>query len=88
VATCPCCAAILITRYFLDFFHRAKEHGALKVIEIEAQAREACLLGAAQSISQSKPFWAARKILGIKPYQAEGQRDGGWVWSLQEAQMP
>jgi hypothetical protein len=63
-------------------------NGALKVIEIEAQAREACLLGASHSIGQSKPFRAARKILGIKPYQAEGQRAGGWVWSLQEGQMP
>jgi hypothetical protein len=62
--------------------------GALKVSEIEAEARAACLLGAGQSIGQSKPFRATRKILGIKPYQAEGQRAGGWVWSLPEGQMP
>jgi putative DNA primase/helicase len=60
----------------VDFLRVVLAGGALKVIEIEAEARAACLLRAEQSIGQSKPFRAARKILGIKPYQAEGERAG------------
>jgi putative DNA primase/helicase len=72
----------------VEFLRVVLAESALKVIEVEAEARAACLLGAGQSISQSKPFRAARKILGIKPYQAKGERASGWVWSLPEGQMP
>lgn len=72
----------------VEFLRAVLAEGALKVIEVEAEARAACLLGADQSISQSKPFRAARKILGIRPYQLKGRAAGGWVWSLQENHMP
>jgi hypothetical protein len=54
------------------------------VTDVELKARDAGLLGT-ESISQSKPFRAARKALGIKPYQKGRQ----WLWALPKSiQMP
>jgi hypothetical protein len=71
-----------------EFLRAVLAHGPAKVSDIEAQAREACLLCANQSISQSKPFRSARKKLGIEPYQSKGQKAGGWFWALPADQMP
>ena len=72
----------------VEFLRTVLTNGPLKVAEIEAEARAACLLRGNQSISQSKPFRAARKKLGITPFQLKGQRAGGWLWALPGYQMP
>jgi hypothetical protein len=54
--------------------------GEMTVADIEAEARSARVLAENQSISQSKPFRAAREALGIVPKKAS--MTGGWVWAL------
>jgi len=52
----------------------------MAVADIEAEAQAARVLGASQSISQSKPFRAARETLGIVPKKTG--MTGGWAWAL------
>jgi putative DNA primase/helicase len=70
-----------------SFLEAVLADGPIAVVEIEKEARSACLLGDGQSISQPKPFRSARERLGIKPYHPRGQKAGGWVWA-QPGQMP
>jgi putative DNA primase/helicase len=64
----------------IDFLRKVLANGPLPVADIEAEAQAARVLGASQSISQSKPFRAAREALGIVPEKAS--MTGGWVWGL------
>jgi putative DNA primase/helicase len=68
----------------VEFLSEVIAAGPVKVMHIEKQARAACLLGADQSIGQSKPFRSARKELGIVSYQPKGRKAGGWFWALPE----
>jgi hypothetical protein len=72
----------------IGFLTNVLANGPVKVTEIEAEARAACLLGANQAIGQSKPFRSAREALSVRSYQEKGERAGGWVWALPEHQMP
>jgi AAA domain-containing protein len=57
--------------------------GALPVLQIESEAREAGLLGPDSPISQNKAFRSARKELGIAPQRQGGTAaKGQWVWGL------
>ncbi len=60
-----------------EFLRKMLAAGPAKVVEIEATAQDAGLLGE-KPISQSKPFRNARRRLGVEPYQEGGQ----WWWSL------
>jgi putative DNA primase/helicase len=68
----------------VKFLHEVIAAGPVKVMDIEKEARAACLLGADQLIGQSKPFRSARTELGIVSYQPKGQKAGGWFWALPE----
>lgn len=72
----------------MEFLRIVLANGPVKVMDIEQEARSAGLLRDDQLISQSKPFRAARKALGIAPFQPKGQRAGGWFWGQPEGQMP
>jgi hypothetical protein len=54
----------------------------MKVADVEAEARNAGLLGPEQLIGQSKPFRTARKALGIEPKRSGFGKNGEWVWAL------
>jgi hypothetical protein len=57
--------------------------GETPVLQIEAEARNAGLLGPDQPISQNKSFRSARDMLGIKPERRGGTgASGQWVWEL------
>jgi len=64
----------------IEFLRIVLASGPLKVAEIEREAREACLLGETQALSQSMPFRSARKALKVETTKA-GMSDG-WIWSL------
>jgi hypothetical protein len=53
-------------------------NGAVRVLDIEPQARDAGLLQEGKSIGQSKSFRLSRQKLSIKPFQ----KDGAWWWAL------
>jgi hypothetical protein len=55
-------------------------NGPMLVSEIEKEARDARVLGDSQTVSHSKPFRAARKVLGIEPQKSGYQ--GTWTWAL------
>jgi AAA domain-containing protein len=61
----------------MEFLRIMLANGPVKVMDIEKEARSAGLLRDDQLISQSKPFRAARKALGIAPFQPKGQRARG-----------
>jgi hypothetical protein len=69
-----------------DFLREVLKDGPVPVAEIEASARSAGLLGAAQRVNQYKPFRKAKEKLGIEAYQPRGEQSGtgspGWVWFL------
>jgi putative DNA primase/helicase len=57
--------------------------GALPVLQVEEEAREAGLLGPDSSISQNKAFRSAREELGVTPQRRGGTAGKGqWVWEL------
>jgi len=57
--------------------------GAMPVLEIEREAREAGLLGPDSPISQNKSFRSARDMLEISPRRKGGAgAKGQWVWEL------
>jgi hypothetical protein len=64
----------------VEFLKILLAKGPMRVPDIEREARTACLLGEEQSISQSKAFRSARKILKITT--AKGGLAEGWLWSL------
>jgi len=66
----------------IEFLKVVLADGPAKVEAVEQEAKAAGLLGAEQSIGQSKPFRSARKRLGITPYQPKGVKGGGWEWAL------
>jgi hypothetical protein len=72
----------------IEFLRILLANGPVEVMDIEKEARSAGLLRDDRLISQSKPFRAARKALGIVPFQRKGQRAGGWFWGLPEGQVP
>lgn len=73
-----------------DFLRSVLADGPLPVLQIEAEARQAGLLGPDQPISQNKAFRSARDMLGIKPMRRGGTgASGQWVWELPDAsKMP
>jgi hypothetical protein len=72
----------------VEFLSNVLADGAVKAKIVEEEARTACLLGESQLVGQSKPFRSARQALGIVPYQAKGEKAGGWLWALPGDQMP
>ena len=65
------------------FLRTLLAEGALPVLRIELEAREAGLLGPDNPISQNKPFRLAREQLGIAPQRQGGAGANGlWVWGL------
>ncbi|QHO72481.1 hypothetical protein ACH79_07440 [Bradyrhizobium sp. CCBAU 051011] len=73
-----------------DFLAQVLAGGETAVLQIEAEARSAGLLGPDQPISQNKSFRSARDMLGIKPERRGGTgASGQWVWKLPVgAKMP
>jgi putative DNA primase/helicase len=67
----------------VDFLRRVLADGPVPAKEIQRQAVEACLLGSTSPLGDSKPFRAARQVLGVASSKA-GMEDG-WVWSLPKA---
>jgi hypothetical protein len=66
----------------IDFLRKILANGPVAVADIEAEAQAARVLGASQSISQSKPFRAARDALGVISNRAGFGRSGSWTWAL------
>jgi putative DNA primase/helicase len=64
----------------IDFLQAELAAGAVKVQELDKQAKAAGLLTDAQAIGQSKPFREARKALGIVPRKLGMKK--GWAWEL------
>lgn len=73
-----------------DFLRSLLSNGAVPVLQIEAEARSAGLLGPDKPISQNKAFRSARDMLGISPQRRGGMGAmGQWVWDLSPAaKMP
>jgi putative DNA primase/helicase len=67
----------------VDFLRRALANGPVPTRDIQRQAVESCLLGSTSPIGDSKPFRAARQVLGVASSKA-GMEDG-WVWALPRA---
>jgi hypothetical protein len=66
-----------------DFLRTILAGGALPVLEIESEAREAGLLGPDNPISQNKAFRSARDMLGITAQRRGGTgAKGQWLWEL------
>ena len=66
-----------------NFLRTVLVGGALPVLQIESEAREAGLLGPDSPISQNKAFRSARKELCIDPQRQGGTgAKGQWVWGL------
>jgi putative DNA primase/helicase len=66
-----------------DFLHELLASGAMPVLEIEREAREAGLLGLDTPISQNKPLRSAANDLGIIRHRKGGTAaKGQWVWEL------
>ena len=66
----------------IEFLQTVLAEGPMRVRDIETHAREAGLLGSTETFSQSKPFRAARRALGIQTHRQEGVQSGGWVLEL------
>jgi putative DNA primase/helicase len=67
----------------VDFLRGVLAGGAMPVLEIEREAREAGLLGPDNPISQNKSFRSARDMLEISPRRRGGAgAKGQWVWEL------
>ena len=69
----------------VEFLTDVLASGPVKVTDIEKEARAACLLGADQSIGQSKPFRSARKELGHRVVPAQGRKGRRLVLGLTSA---
>jgi len=66
-----------------NFLRTVLAGGALPVLQIESEARDAGLLGPGSPISQNKAFRSAREDLGIRPQRQGGTgATGQWVWEL------
>jgi putative DNA primase/helicase len=66
----------------IDFLRKILADGPVPVADIEAEAQAARVLGASQSISQSKPFRTARDALGVVSNRAGFGRGGSWTLAL------
>jgi hypothetical protein len=64
-----------------DFLQRALVGGALDVVQLEAMARTAGLLGK-QQIQHAKAFKKAKKSLGIRSIRDGFGSKGKWAWLL------
>jgi len=65
-----------------DFLRRSLAGGALAVSELEAKAREECLLGQHQQLQDAKAFKTAKRLLGIKSARHGFGKAGVWTWRL------
>jgi hypothetical protein len=66
-----------------NFLRTVLAGGAMAVLQVEAEAREAGLLGPDSPISQNKAFRSAREELSIVPQRQGGTgAKGQWVWGL------
>ena len=66
-----------------NFLRTILAGGALPVLQIESEAREAGLLGPDNPISQNKAFRSARDILNVTPQRRGGTgAKGQWLWEL------
>jgi hypothetical protein len=72
----------------VEFLRQVLAAGPMAYTDLGREARNAGLLEDGKSLSQSKPFRAARGALGIKPSQPKGVKAAGWVWALPEHQTP
>jgi hypothetical protein len=66
----------------IDFLTTILANGPIKVGDIEAEARAAGLLGDDKTISQSKPFRTARRVLGVVIDRIGFGRGAKYYWSL------
>jgi hypothetical protein len=64
------------------FLQHALNGGALQVAELEVKARAAGLLGDRQTITNSKPFKAAKVALQIQSRRTGFGRGAVWFWAL------
>jgi hypothetical protein len=64
----------------VDFLRHALENGPIGVLELEAKAPEAGLLGKRQSITHAKRFIRAKKILEIRSVRNRFGAAGEWTW--------
>jgi len=69
-----------MTSNAVEFLQVILAHGAMKVADIQREAREACVLPENQELSKSTPFQSAKKILGITAHK-DGLAEG-WIWRL------
>jgi putative DNA primase/helicase len=67
----------------VQFLRKVLADGPMPAKEIRRQAVEACLLGSTSPIGDSKPFRAARQVLGVA--SSKGGMEDGWVWALPKA---
>jgi hypothetical protein len=65
-----------------DFLNRALAGGALAVVELEAKARAAGLLGERQQIQHAKAFKKAKKALSIRSIRDGFGSGGKWAWLM------
>jgi hypothetical protein len=66
----------------VGFLEHALANGPLDVLDLEAMARKAGLLGARQQIQHAKPFKNAKKSVGIQSVKAGYGSKGKWAWFL------
>jgi hypothetical protein len=65
-----------------EFLQHTLANGALDVLDLEAMARKAGLLGPRQQIQHTKPFKNAKRFLGIRSVRAGFGGAGKWAWLL------
>jgi hypothetical protein len=65
-----------------SFLAQTLAGGALAVVEIEARARSAGLLGDRQRITNAKAFKGAKKKLKVRSVRLGFGRRGEWFWEL------
>jgi hypothetical protein len=70
----------------IAFLKIVLKDGPMAVTDIDREAHDACYLREGQSISQSSPFRAARRALGI--VTTKRGLTGGWLWALPEDAPP
>jgi hypothetical protein len=66
----------------VEFLQILLRDGRLKVQDIQAEARAACLLGDDEGLNKSKPFRDAKEELKIVSSKDGFGRGGPWYWSL------
>jgi hypothetical protein len=69
-------------RTVAEFLEHTLANGPLDVLDLEAMARKAGLLGTRQQIQHAKAFKNAKRFLGIQSVRAGFGGMGKWAWLL------